>query len=34
MVAVGEVGSVASEHLGASAARYGKVVKATGMKVD
>ncbi|MBT2322623.1 tripartite tricarboxylate transporter substrate binding protein [Variovorax paradoxus] len=34
MVALGEVGSTAAEHLGASAARYGKIVKATGMKVD
>jgi tripartite-type tricarboxylate transporter receptor subunit TctC len=34
MVAVGEVGSAASDRLGASTARYGRIVKATGMKVD
>ncbi|MGJ7504241.1 Bug family tripartite tricarboxylate transporter substrate binding protein [Variovorax sp. ZT5P49] len=34
MVPLGETGSAASEHLAASQARYGRIVKATGMKVD
>jgi tripartite-type tricarboxylate transporter receptor subunit TctC len=34
MVALGETGAAASEHLAASQARYGRLVKATGMKVD
>ncbi|WP_076999244.1 tripartite tricarboxylate transporter substrate binding protein [Variovorax sp. KK3] len=34
MVAVGETGDDAVRHLAASQARYGKIVKATGMKVD
>ncbi|OUM01276.1 Bug family tripartite tricarboxylate transporter substrate binding protein [Variovorax sp. JS1663] len=34
MVAVGETGSAATQHLATSHARYGKIVKATGMKVD
>ena len=34
MVPLGETGTVASEHLAASQARYGRIVKATSMKVD
>ncbi len=34
MVALGETGAAASDHLAASLARYGRIVKATGMKVD
>jgi hypothetical protein len=34
MVALGETGTAASDHLAASLARYGRIVKATGMKVD
>jgi tripartite-type tricarboxylate transporter receptor subunit TctC len=34
MVPLGETSSAASEHLAASQARYGRIVKATGMKVD
>jgi tripartite-type tricarboxylate transporter receptor subunit TctC len=34
MVSLGEVGKVAADHLEASRVRYGKIVKATGMKVD
>ena len=34
MVALGETGNAASDHLAASQARYGRIVKATGMKVD
>ncbi|RSZ39923.1 MULTISPECIES: tripartite tricarboxylate transporter substrate binding protein [unclassified Variovorax] len=34
MVPLSETGSAASEHLAASQARYGRIVKATGMKVD
>ncbi|MFL9667987.1 Bug family tripartite tricarboxylate transporter substrate binding protein [Variovorax sp. AB1(2024)] len=34
MVALGETGAAASDHLTASLARYGRIVKATGMKVD
>jgi tripartite-type tricarboxylate transporter receptor subunit TctC len=34
MVPLGETGTAASEHLAASQARYGRIVKATGMKVD
>lgn len=34
MVALGETGSTAAEHLESSRVRYGKVVKSTGMKVD
>ncbi|HEY2254103.1 MAG TPA: tripartite tricarboxylate transporter substrate binding protein [Variovorax sp.] len=34
MVPLGEVGAVAADHLEASRVRYGKIVKATGMKVD
>ncbi|SEF24303.1 tripartite tricarboxylate transporter substrate binding protein [Variovorax sp. NFACC27] len=34
MVPLGETGGAASEHLAASQARYGRIVKATGMKVD
>ncbi|MGJ7570337.1 Bug family tripartite tricarboxylate transporter substrate binding protein [Variovorax sp. RB2P76] len=34
MVALGETGNAASAHLAANQARYGRVVKATGMKVD
>ncbi|MDM0048380.1 tripartite tricarboxylate transporter substrate binding protein [Variovorax sp. J22R115] len=34
MVALGETGNAAVEHLDASSVRYGKIVKSTGMKVD
>ncbi len=34
MVALGETGNAASENLAANQARYGRIVKATGMKVD
>jgi tripartite-type tricarboxylate transporter receptor subunit TctC len=34
MVPLAETGAAASEHLAASQARYGRIVKATGMKVD
>ncbi|MFV0672435.1 Bug family tripartite tricarboxylate transporter substrate binding protein [Variovorax sp. tm] len=34
MVPLGETGAAASEHLAANQARYGRIVKATGMKVD
>jgi tripartite-type tricarboxylate transporter receptor subunit TctC len=34
MVSLGEVGTVAADHLEASRVRYGRIVKATGMKVD
>ncbi|MGO4395609.1 Bug family tripartite tricarboxylate transporter substrate binding protein [Variovorax sp. M-6] len=34
MVALGEVGSAASERLNAAQLRYGRIVKTTGMKVD
>ena len=34
MVPLGETGTAASDHLAASLARYGRIVKATGMKVD
>jgi len=34
MVPLGETGAAASDHLAASLARYGRIVKATGMKVD
>jgi hypothetical protein len=34
MVALGETGAAAQQHLDASRARYGRIVKATGMKLD
>ena len=34
MVPLGETGDAAARHLATSQARYGKIVKATGMKVD
>lgn len=34
MVALGETGAPAAERLAANQARYGRIVKATGMKVD
>jgi tripartite-type tricarboxylate transporter receptor subunit TctC len=34
MVPLAETGSAAGDHLAASLARYGRIVKATGMKVD
>ncbi|MBB3175759.1 tripartite tricarboxylate transporter substrate binding protein [Variovorax sp. Sphag1AA] len=34
MVALGETGDVAAQHLESARARYGKIVKSTGMKLD
>jgi tripartite-type tricarboxylate transporter receptor subunit TctC len=34
MVALGETGAAAQQHLDASRERYGRIVKATGMKLD
>jgi hypothetical protein len=34
MVPLAETGAAASEHLAGNLARYGRIVKATGMKVD
>jgi tripartite-type tricarboxylate transporter receptor subunit TctC len=34
MVPLGETGDAAARHLATSQARYGTIVKATGMKVD